>query len=454
VDWLDRRFRLAERGSSVRTELAAGLTTFVTLSYILFVQPALLSKCGMDPGGVLFATCVASAIACFLMGWWANHPIGLAPAMGHNVFFVFVACGELGFTWQEALAANFLAGALFLVLAPLRFRERIMEAIPDPLKYAIAAGIGLLIALVGFEWGGIVVDDPEVYVRLGDLGEPVVRLTLFGLVVTAILLVRGVRGATLIGIVATGTVGWLASVLVDGVDLVRSAGLAGPIGAPPAPTAAFELDLAGLFDRPLGDWLAVVAVFFLLDLFDTIGTLVGVGDQAGLLVDGKLPRAGGALAADATGTTLGALLGTSTITANVESAAGVAAGGRTGLTAIACGACLLAALFLRPLIEAVGAGAAVELGGATVTCYPVLAPVLILIGALMLRAVRRIDWSDTSQAIPCFLTIAVMPLSFSITEGIGWGVIAWSLLSLASRRRSAPAVHVLAAVFVLRYVFL
>lgn len=448
---LDRAFRLREAGTSVRTELVAGATTFVTLSYILFVQPAVLSDpaCGMDASGVLFATCVASAVACFLMAWWGKHPIALAPAMGQNFFFAFTVCAAMGFTWQEALAANLIAGLVFLSLSGVGFREAVMHAIPTPLMHAISAGIGLLIALVGLEWAGIVVDHPVLLVAMGDLTSPVALLSLFGLLVCAVLLVRGVPGGLLIGVFATAAAGLGAGAL-GATELVRFTGV---VGAPPSPSAtAFQLDLAGLFARPITDWLTVIAVFVILDLFDTVGTLVGVADRAGLLEDGRLPRARGALAADAAGTSLGALLGTSTVTSYVESAAGVAAGGRTGLTALTTGVLLLLALFFRPLVEMLGGAVVID----GVTYRPVIAPVLILIGVLMIRSAARIEWDDVATAIPAFLTMAMMMLSVSITEGIAFGFLSWSLLSIpAGRFRRTPAlVHLLALLFLLRYVLL
>jgi AGZA family xanthine/uracil permease-like MFS transporter len=451
MSFLERRFRLVEAGTTARREVVAGLTTFATLSYILFVQPAVLSACGMDAGGVLFATCVASAVACVLMALWTNYPIALAPGMGTNFFFAYAVCLGRGFTWQQALAANLIAGALFLALTGTGFRERVMEAIPAHLKHAIAAGIGLLIALVGLEWGGLIVAHPVTYVQLGELGSPVALLALFGLALSAVLLARGVVGALLIGLLSTALVGWGASAWFGlATPLVQFAGV---IGAPPSPAAAFQLDFSGLFARPLGDWLAVLGIFFLLDLFDSIGTLVGVGQRAGLMVAGKLPKARGALAADATGTVLGAALGTSTVTSYVESAAGVASGGRTGLVAVVVAACLLLSLVFTPLLAGVGAGVEVAEG---VVRYPVIAPVLILIGAVMATSLAHIEWKEVRQSIPAFLTLAIMPLTVSITEGIAWGFVATSLLDLTGKdeRRVSWLVHFFAVVFVLRYVLL
>ena len=459
MDVLDRRFGIRAAGSTVGREVQAGVLTFATLSYILFVQPAVLGGVGMDPGGVLFATCVASAIACLWMGWFANHPFALAPAMGHNFFFAFVVCGAMGFSWQQALAANLMAGLVFLLLAPTRFRESVMQAVPAPVRAGIAAGIGLLVAMIGLQWSGLVVDSPATLVQLGDLADPVAGLSLFGLGLGAVLFAARVPGALLLSIVGTAGAGVAAHELF-GVDtaLVQ---LDGVISAPPSPSeTAFQLDFAGLFARPIGDWLTVFAVLFLLDLFDTVGSLVGLGRRAGSLRDdGSLPRASAAFTADAAGTVAGACLGTSTVTSYVESAAGIAAGGRTGLTAVVTGLLFLAALFFAPLFEAIGGGVPVTLaGGETVVRYPVLAPVLIIVGALMCSALGDVDWEDFTVALPAFLTAFVIPLTFSITDGIAAGFAAWTLLDIVRpgevTTRTRLLSHGLTAVFVGRSVFL
>jgi AGZA family xanthine/uracil permease-like MFS transporter len=451
------RFGLREAGTSVGREVLGGVSTFAALSYILFVQPAVLSHpaCGMDPGGVLFATCVASALACFAMGLVANYPIALAPGMGVNFFFVFALCAGRGLTWQQALAANLLAGVLFLVVSATPLRERLIEALPIGLQRAIAAGIGLLVALVGLQWGGIVVDDPATLVRLGDLSHPVALLALFGLAVGAVLTARGVPAAALVAIGCTAAAGFVASEVLDLERPLVHVG--GVVSAPTSPAGtAFELDFTGLFALPLADWLAIVLVLLAVDLFDSLGTLVGVAERAGLMRDGRLPRARRALAADAIGTVTGAALGTSTVTSYVESAAGVAAGGRTGLSACVTGVLILGGLFFTPLYEAVGAGIDVAPAGAAepLLRYPVLAPVLILVGAMMATALSGIEWKDPVEGLPAFLCVLVMPLSLSITEGLAWGVMARSGLGLATRRPTAGALHVLAVFFVLRAVFL
>ena len=489
-------FRLRESGATVWGEVRGGLVTFLTLSYILFVQPAVLAAAGMPPGDVFFATCVCSAAACFLMGLLANYPFALAPAMGHNFFFAFMVCAAapigMGFTWQEALMANLVAGAAFLALSFFGLREAVMHAVPDGLKYAIAVGIGLLIAFVGLQYGGIVQNSPAVLVRLGDLTNPLVLVVLAGIVVTSVLLVLRFRAAILLGILATAVLalvlGHVAYHPADGLELVtehdylvRVGAVAGdPSAVKPVPPdearvilaepreaehltgriislpALPEHTLLAVFDRPgalftahpLADVLLVIFIFFFLDLFDTVGTLIGVSERAGFLDErGRLPRARQALFSDAAGTVLGTLVGTSTITTYVESAAGVREGARTGLAAVVTGVLLLLALFFAPLVEAVGMGAHVVHAGTgevlrqvargtpvEVRFYPVIAPVLVVVGVMMMGSVRKIAWDDYTEAIPAFLTVVVMQFSLSITDGIAWGFIAYALLKTVTGR--------------------
>lgn len=442
----ERLFRLRENGTDLRTEAAAGLTTFVTLSYIIFVQPAVLSAAGMDFGAVMAATCLASAFATFLMGIYANYPIALAPAMGHNFYFAFtvaapMAAGGLGYGWQTALGAVFVSGVLFVVLTKFGFREMLLNAIPDGLKHAIAVGIGLLIAFVGLQWAGIVVRAPGILVGLGDLGSPPVLLSLLGLAATATMLARGVKGAMLYGMAITALAGLP-------LGIVKYQGLA---GAPPSlAPVLLKLDLRGLASV---SGLTVIFIFFFLALFDTIGTLLGVSEQAGFLKDGRLPRAERALLSDSAGMTAGALLGTSTITSYIESAAGVATGGRTGLANMFTAGLLVLALFFSPLARMIGGG--YEAGNG-VRLYPVVAPVLILIGSMMLKAVRNIRWDEPTEAIPAFLTLMTMPATVSITEGIAFGFVSYSLLKLLTGRGREPhwLIYLFSALFLLRYLVL
>ncbi len=435
-------FDFRSRGTTFRTEVVAGATTFMTMSYIIFVQPAVLGICGMDAGAVLVATCISSAFATLLMGILADYPIALAPAMGHNFFFVFTVCKFMGYTWQQALAANFLSGCAFIFLSAFRFRARLLNAVPQSLKSAIAVGIGLLIAMVGMEWSGLVVGQEGTLVKLGNLHSPPVLLSLFGILVISALMSLNIRGAILLGILVTMLVGW-------GMRLIHFHGIVGP---PPSLAPTFlKIDIGGLFARGgLSNILAIIFVFFFLDLFDTIGTLVGISERAGFLVDGKLPRAGRALFSDAAGTVVGTLMGTSTVTSYIESAAGVSAGGRTGVANYMTAGLFLLALFFYPLTKMVGGS--VEYNG--LQLYPVIAPPLIIVGSLMMLSVKSIHWEDYTEALPAFLTIMMMPLTFSITDGIAFGFIAFALLKLMSGRgREVNAfVYVFAVLFVLRYV--
>lgn len=437
-NWLDRTFRLAANGTTVRRELLGGATTFMTMSYIIFVQPAVLGVTGMDKGAVMVATCLASALATLLTGLLANYPIAQAPAMGHNIFFAVVVCGAMGYSWQVALGANFLSGLVFVGLALAGVWGKMVAAVPDSLKYGIAVGIGLLIALIGLEYGGIVVDSPGALVALGDLTSRPVLLALFGLALTAVLLVLRFPGAILAGILATAAAG-------VPLGVVEYHGLLAPV--PSLAPTFLKLDIAGAVETGL---VAVVFVFFLLDVFDAIGTLIGVGGTGGFLEDGRLPRADKAMLADAAGTVGGVLLGTSTVSSYVESVTGIAQGARTGLANVMTAALFLLALFFSPLARMVSG----EVVSGGLTLRPVIAPALVLVGSMMMRCVKFIDWDDLTESIPAFLAIVVMPLTLSITEGISFGFISYVLLKLAAGqgRRVHGLIYFFAALFVLRYI--
>jgi len=492
---LERLFHIRANGSTVGRELRGGVVTFLTLSYILFVQPVVMSYTIKPPEepvaltalaegqpvpadlaevkeqydeacaaqkekywqGFFVATCVASAVACLLMAFLANYPFALAPAMGHNFFFAFAVCGAVkfggfGLTWQQALAANFLSGAVFLVLSFVGLRQAVMHAIPEGLKYAIAVGIGFLIAFVGLQYGGLVVDSPGALVQRGNLGTPVALLTLAGLAILAVLLVRRVRGALLWGILLTGGIA-LAATWLDGRygwfgGSCVLAAFPTEYVIPKIPTATmFQLDFVGLFSHDFVHLIIIIFIFLFLDLFDTVGTLIGVGERGGMLVDGKLPRAGRALFSDAAGTVVGTLLGTSTVTSYIESAAGIAEGARTGLAAVVTAALLLVSLVAYPVVSMFGA----EVAG---KFHPVLAPVLIIVGSLMMASVRKIAWDDYAEAIPAFLCMVVMLFSLSIADGIAWGFIAYALLKLVSGkgRQVGAVVYVVSILAILRYV--
>lgn len=436
--FLDRFFKLKENDTSLKTEFIGGVTTFMTMSYIIFLQPAVLSLAGMDSGAVMVATCISSALATILMGLLAKYPFALAPAVGHNVFFAVTVCGTMGYSWEIALGAVFISGSIFLILSLFKAWGKLVAAVPDSLKYGIAVGIGLLIAHVGLQFGGIVVDDPAVLVRIGDLASRPVFLALFGVVVTLVLMVMKVRGAILIGVLATAVLG-------VPLGIVKYQGILSP---PPslAPTL-FKLDILGAFQTGL---ITVVFVFFFLDLFDTIGTLIGVSGQAGFLKDGRLPRADQAMFSDAVGTVSGALLGTSTVTTYIESAAGVVQGARTGLANMFTAFLFLVALFFSPLAAMISG--LYEYEG--LHLRPVIAPPLIIVGFLMMTCVSRIKWDDFTEAIPAFLAIIIMPMTLNITEGIAFGFISYSLLKLVSGKGKEVhgIIYLFTLLFVLRYI--
>lgn len=420
---LDKWFHLQAGQTSIRREVLGGLTTFMTMSYIIFVQPAIMGQTGMDKGAVMVATCLASALATLLTGVLANYPVAQAPAMGHNVFFAVTICGLMGYSWQVALGANFISGLIFFILAVLGIAGKLVEIIPDSLKNAIAAGIGLLIALIGLEYAGIVVSTPGVLVGLGDLGSKPVILAFVGLLVISILMSWRVPGALLWGILITAAVGLpLGVVKYQGV-----------MAAPPSlePTL-FRLDIVGALKSGL---IPIIFVFFFLDVFDTVGTLVGVCAPAGFFKNGKLPKANQAMLADATGTLVGTLLGTSTVTSYIESSTGIAQGARTGLANVVTAVLFLGALFLSPLAAMVGGSFIYK----DQVLHPVIAPPLIIVGFLMMKSVSRINWDEVSEAIPAFLTLVVMPLAVSITDGLAFGFTSYSLIKLA--RGEGKKVH-------------
>jgi AGZA family xanthine/uracil permease-like MFS transporter len=437
----EKIFNLKKFNTDPKKEFIGGSTTFLTMAYIIFVQPTVLSAAGMDFGAVMVATCVSSAVAILVMGFYAKYPIALAPGMGQNFFFAYNVVLTMGINWQTALGVVFIAGFIFILLSFFGIREKIINSIPVSLKHAIAVGIGLLITLVGLEWAGLVVDHPVLLVSLGDFSEPTTQLAIFGLILTSIMLINNVRGAMSIGILATTFIGVLTGFI----------SYQGIISTPPSlePTF-FKLDIVGALQF---DLIIIVFTFLILDLFDTIGTLIGVASEADLLKDGKLPRAEKALLSDAIGTVVGAIFGTSTVTSYVESAAGVASGARTGLANLFTAVFFIIALFFYPLIQMIGGG--VEVGEGPLH-YPAIAPILILVGTYMIKGVRKIPWDDLSESIPAFITIIFIPFSFRITEGIAFGFISYTLLKLFSgKRKEIPVLMwVFALIFLLRYIFI
>jgi adenine/guanine/hypoxanthine permease len=435
---LQRTFKLAEHGTSVRTELLAGVTTFLTMAYIVLVNPAILSTTGMPLAGVAAATCLAAGIGCLLMGFLANYPIALAPGMGLNAYFAFTVVGAMGIPWQTALGLVFVSGVLFFVLTVAGVRQLIVSAIPRALFAAIAAGIGLFIAFIGLRSAGLVVGNEATLVSLGDVGSPTTQLALLGLAILSVLTVLKVRGAILIGIVATAILGWtlgLATWTPQPYSLEEMTGTALQLDIP----AALGIGGHG-FGLAL---LEILFIFLFVDLFDNVGTLVAVSKKAGLMrPDGTIPRLNRILFADAGATVVGSLAGTSTVVSYIESASGVSAGGRTGLTAVVVGLLFLATLFVAPWAQAIPAAAT--------------APALILVGAMMMAPLAEIAWDDPVIAIPAFLTLITIPLTFSIANGLAFGVIAYALLKLASRRATKTdwLLFALAALFLARFVYM
>jgi AGZA family xanthine/uracil permease-like MFS transporter len=427
---LERIFHVRENDTTVRRELLGGLTTFMTMAYVVVVNPRILAEAGMPVEGVLFATCISAAIATLIMGVWANYPIALAPGMSLNAYFTYSIVIGRGVPWPTALGVVFLSGALFLLLTLTNIREQIVNGIPDCLKHGTAAGIGLFIAFIGLRNAKMIVAHPATFVSLGKASDPQVLLAAAGLLIIAILMARRIGSAILLGIVAIALAG-IPLGLAHWPDHLFSW---------PHPSGTFlKLDFRSAFKISFGE---LIFVFFFVDLFDNVGTLVGVCEQGGFLRDGKLPRASRALLADAFGTMFGALTGTSTVTSYIESAAGVAAGARTGLGNLVIAAFFLLAMFCAPLVAAIP-------GYAT-------SPALILVGALMCGSVARVKWEDFTEAFPAFLTLLATPLTFSIATGLSLGVLSFTFIKVGTGkyREISPLIWVLSVLFIIRYAFL
>jgi AGZA family xanthine/uracil permease-like MFS transporter len=425
--WLDRYFGLTRSGTTIRTEIVAGATTFLTMAYIVFVNPTILGQAGMDKGAVFVATCLAAAASTLVMGLYANYPIGLAPGMGLNAFFTFTIVLTYKYTWQQGLAAVFCSGVLFFLISIFRIRRWVIEAIPANLKLAVSAGVGLFLGIIALESAGIVVAHPATLVTLGDIKKPAALLAGLGFVLVAALNYRGMIGGTLLGILAVTLVG-------IPLGLVHYSGL---VSLPPSLAPTFlQLDFSRAAEFT---FLIVVFSILFVDVFDNAGTLIGVTHRSGLLVEGRLPRMKEALVADSFAAMFGALVGTSTTTSYIESAAGVSAGGRTGLTAVVVALLFLLALFFAPLAGMVPAYAS--------------AAALLYVACLMARGLAEIDWDDVTEFAPAVVTAIAMPLTYSIATGIGLGFIAYALIKIISGRMrdASPAVIALAALFALKF---
>ncbi len=434
---LERLFDLKGHGTTVRTEVLAGLTTFVTMAYIVVVNPAILGEAGMPVAAVAVATCLAAGFGSILMGLLSNYPLALAPGMGLNAYFTYTVVKVMGLPWQTALGCVFISAVVFLVLTLAGVRRVIVSAVPRPLFAAVAGGIGLFIAFIGLTDAGIVVAAPGTMVKLGSLTAPKPALALLALILIAILQARRVRGAILLGILITAAIAWVSGLAHFSPGAYQLSDLS---------AAAFKLDVhqALNWKGSIGlSLIEIVFVFLFVDMFDNIGTLVAVTKRAGLIApDGTIPRLNRILLSDSIAMLFGALAGTSPVTSYVESAAGVAVGGRTGLTSVVVGILFLATLLFAPLVQAIPSAAT--------------APALILVGALMMGALAEIDWSDAAEAIPAFLTVIIIPLTYSIANGLAFGITCHAILKLArgQARASDWLIYVLAAVCIARFVYM
>lgn len=433
---LERWFKLSANNTSVRTEVIAGVTTFMTMAYIIFVNPGIVSATGMPFEAVMYATVASTVFATLLMAFLANYPIALAPGMGLNAYFTYSVVLGRGLPWETALGAVFISGVIFILLTLSKVREAIIDSVPASLKGAIAAGIGLFIAFIGLKNGGVIVANEATFVSLASLAKGPALLTMLGVLLTGVLMARRVRGAILWGIVGTALMGIPMGLLTppEGIFQLPHISVWQPVLGKLDIRAAIQL---GLFD--------IIFAFLFVDLFDTVGTLIGVAKQANFLdKSGKLPRVNRALLADSIGTVGGSFFGTPTVTSYVESTAGVAAGGRTGLTGVVVSALFLLSLFFTPLVKAIG-----DVGSVT-------APALVIVGSLMIRAVIDIDWSEPSESLPAFIAMIAMPLTYSIATGIALAFISYPIVKLLSGKGKQVhwMMYLLAILFILRFALL
>lgn len=438
---LENFFKLKELNTNIRTEIIAGITTFMAMAYIIFVNPAMISQTGMDFGAAMMATCIAAFMATLMMGIYVNYPIALAPGMGENAFFTYAVCITMGISWQIALGCVFIEGIIFILLTFTKMRQQLIDAIPPSLRYGTACGIGVLIAFIGLKDAGLIVANSATFVGLGDILSMPVILASFGLILTSVMLTKKIKGAILWGILITAAVG-------VPFGIVKFQGL---VSTPPSIAPTFlKMDIKGAFD--LG-FISIIFIFLFMDIFDTVGTLAGVGELGGFMRNGKLPRAGKALLTDAVGTCVGAACGTPVVTSYIESAAGIASGGRSGLTSVVTAVLFFLAIFFFPLIKMIGGGYEVAKG---VVLYPVTSPALIIVGSMMLISITKIKWDDYSEFIPAFLVTIMIPFTFSIATGIAMGFISYAAIKLliGKGKEVSWLVYLLAVLFILRFAYL
>jgi len=429
---MKRFFKFSERQTTYKQEFFAGLTTFLSIAYILIVNPLILSEAGMDKGSVFTATALTAIVGTLLIGIFANYPIAIAPSMGLNSFFTFSVSIGMGIAWEVALTGVFIASILFVILSLMKIREKIIQVIPQDLKYAIASGIGFFITFVGLKNAGIVREDADTFVQLGDLTEPMTALALFGLIVTIIMLALGINGAIFYGMVVTTIIGMIGGLIHTPSAIVSHI---------PSVAPTFGVVLTHIHEVLSLEMLAVIFTFLFVAFFDTAGALIALTNQAGIMKNGKIPNIEKALLADSSAGVIGAVLGTSTPATTVESSAGIANGGRTGFTAIVVACLFLLTLFFSPLL--------------TVITTEVTAPALIVVGSLMAKQVQVINWQEVEIVIPSFLTIIMMPLTSSVATGIAFGFILYPLLFMAKKRTREihPLMYILSVLFVL-YLFI
>lgn len=429
---MNKFFQFQERGTSYKKETLAGITTFLSMAYILVVNPVILSQSGMDQGAVFTATALASIVGTLLIGILANYPIGIAPSMGLNSFFTFSVCIGMGIDWEVALTGVFIAGIIFMILSLLKIREKIINVIPQDLKYAIAAGIGFFIAFVGMKNAGIIVGNDATFVSIGDLTSPMTALAVLGFILTVVLMVRGIHGGIFYGMVITTIFGMIFGLIEIPSSIV---------GNVPSLKPTFGAVFTHIGDIFTLKVLTVIFTFLFVAFFDTAGALIAVASQAGLIKNNEIPNVGKALLADSTSGVVGAVLGTSTTASFVESSAGIAVGGRTGFTSIIISACFFIALFFSPVLSVISP--------------EVTGPALMIVGALMAMEIRKIDWSKLEIVIPSFVTIIMMPLTYSVATGIALGFILYPLTLMAQKRFKEihPIMYVLCVLFCLYYIF-
>ncbi|MCM8809303.1 MAG: NCS2 family permease [Candidatus Omnitrophica bacterium] len=437
---LSKYFKFKEKGTDIKTEIIAGITTFITMAYIIFVQPAILSQGGMDFGAVMVATCLSSAIATLIMGLYANYPIALAPGMGENFYFVFTVILGMGIAWQNVLGAVFISGILFIILSIWRVREKLVESVPSSLQAGIAGGIGLFITFIGMIQSGIVQKGGAI-LTIGNLFQKEVILSIIGLIIITTLMGWRIKGNILIGMIITAIIGIF-------MGIIKYEGIIGKV--PSISPTFLKLDVVGAVKSGI---FTVIFVFLFMDLFDTVGTAIGVGEAGGFIKNGKFPKVERVLLSDAIGTLVGAILGTSTVTSYIESASGISVGGRTGFTSVITAILFLLSIFFYPFVKMIGTGIQNVSG---ITLYPVTAPALIIVGSLIIPTIKKIKWDDPTESIPSFLSFVGIPFTYNIGEGIAFGFVSYFFLKLFTGRYKElnPVVIIVALAFILRFIFL